>query len=85
MGSTLQPEDRNTCRWVAFTFTKRLKPRLYVLFGFQCLPSDLQDFGPRINRLTPNLTEHRQQRRHELRTIGVREVRKPSRALCALA
>ena len=28
MGSTLQPEERNTCRWVAFTFTKRLKPRV---------------------------------------------------------
>src|SRR5262249_13454158 len=37
-------------------------------------------FGPRINRLTPNLAEHRQQRRHDFRTIG--GVRKPSRALC---
>jgi hypothetical protein len=27
-------------------------------------------FGPRINRLTPNLAEHRQQRRHDFRTIG---------------
>ena len=54
--------------WVA---SKRLKPRLYVVFGLRCLPSDLQDvFWPRINRLTPNLAEHKQQRRHDFRTIG---------------
>src|SRR5262249_16038311 len=58
-----------------FTFTKRLKPRLYVLFGLPMLA--IRPAGCILGQ-----ESHSQHRRHDFRTIGGR---KPSRRLCALA